>query len=133
MESKWQRSYENIKTHRQRWKGSIKMSTQINIVNDVSTLLRLPAKVSNELTDKTCLCIGSVIGDAKRAGESIVTVNIGIGQLSVNLLDMQCKFVPGKNLKSAIKTALGTEVDPLELALERAFADKLIAVCEEVL
>lgn len=109
------------------------MATQVNIINDVGTLLRIPTKVTTELTDKACLCISSVISEAKRRGETQVTVNIGIGALSVNLVDMQCKFVPGKNLKTAIKTSLSSQQDPLELALEQAFADKLLAICEEVI
>ena len=109
------------------------MATPVNIPNDVGTLLKLPSKVTTELTDKACLCISSTISDAKRRGEPQVVVNIGIGALSVNLVDMECKFVPGKNLKSAIKTALTTQIDPLELVLEQAFTDKLLAICEEVI
>lgn len=109
------------------------MATQINIINDVGTLLRIPIKITNELTEKSCLCIGSIISEAKHRGEDQVVVNIGIGTLSVNLVDMQCKFVPGKNLKTAIKTALTSEVDQLELALEQTFADKLLTICDEVL
>lgn len=109
------------------------MAAQVNIINDVGTLLRIPTKVTTELTDKACLCISSVISEAKRRGETQVSVNIGIGTLSVNLVDMQCKFVPGKNLKTAIKTTLSSQQDPLELALEQAFADKLLAICEEVI
>ena len=109
------------------------MASSIVIPNDVGTLLKLPTKVTTELTDKACLCIGSAISEAKRMGESQVTVSIGIGTLSVNLIDMQCKFVPGKNLKNAIKQALTDQADPLELVLEQAFADKLLAICEEVI
>ena len=109
------------------------MAYQTNIVSDVGTLLKIPTKVTNELTDKACLCIGSAISEAKRNGEDIMTVNIGIGILSINLVDMQCKFVPGKNLKVAIKNALTTQVDPLEFALAQTLADKLLAICEEVL
>ena len=109
------------------------MATPINIINDVGTLLRIPTKITSEITDKACLCIGSAINDAKTRGETQTTINIGIGTLSVNLVDMQCKFVPGKNLKTAIKNALTSEIDPLELALEQAFADKLLAICEEVI
>jgi hypothetical protein len=109
------------------------MATQINIVTDINNLLRLPTKVSNELVAKACLCIGSAISEAKAKGETQVSVSIGIGYLSVNLLDMQCKFVPGKELKAAIKKALDSQIDPLELMLEQTFADKLIAMCEEVL
>jgi hypothetical protein len=109
------------------------MATQTNLISDVGTLLRIPTKVTTELTEKACLCIGSAISEAKRRGDKQVVVNIGIGALSVNLLDMECKFVPGKNLKAAIKHALNNETDPLELMLEQAFADKLLAICEEVI
>lgn len=108
------------------------MSTQINIVNDVGMLLKLPAKVSKELVDKACLCIGSAICEAKQKGDTQTTVGIGIGTLSVDLVDMQCKFVPGKNLKTAIKNAMNSQGDPLEITLEKVLADKLLAICEEV-
>ena len=108
------------------------MTTQVNILSDVGTLLKIPTKVTTELSDKACLCIGSAISEAKRKGESQLVVNIGIGMLGINLVDMQCKVVPSKNVKNAIKSALNSEIDPLELALEQAFADKLLAICEEV-
>ena len=109
------------------------MATQTNIVSDIGTVLRIPSKVTTELTDKACLCIGSAISEAKNNGETQTILNIGIGTLSINLVDMQCKFVPGKNLKAAIKSASSSKRDPLELALEQAFIDKLITVCEEVI
>jgi hypothetical protein len=109
------------------------MATQVNIVNDVGTLLRIPSKVSNELVDKACLCIGSTINEAKRNGETQTTIGIGIGTLSINLVDMECKFVPGKNLKNAIKDALASQEDQLEIELEKILADKLLTICSEVL
>lgn len=109
------------------------MAVQTNIITDVNNLLKLPTKVSDELTAKACLCIGSAISEAKAKGETQTTISIGIGCLSINLVDMQCKFVPGKELKTAIKKALESQVDPLELILEQTFADKLLAMCEEVL
>lgn len=109
------------------------MAAQINIINDVGTLLRIPTKVTTELTEKACLCIGSAISNAKGNGEPQTTVNIGIGTLSINLVDMQCKFIPGKNLKLAIKQALNTPNNPLEVALEQTFIDKLLAICDEVI
>lgn len=108
------------------------MAAQIVIPNDVGTLMKIPTKISTELTDKACLCISSAISEAKRKGDTQLVVNIGIGALSINLVDMECKFVPGKNLKNAIKNALTSPIDPLELMLEQAFADKLLAICEEV-
>ena len=109
------------------------MEKQVNIVSDIGTLLRIPTKVTTEIADKACLCIGSAIAEAKLSGEQITTVNIGIGQLSVDLVDMQCKFIPSKNLKAAIKQALTSNVDPMELMIEQAFTNKLLALCEEVI
>ena len=109
------------------------MATPTNIVTDINNLLRLPKKVTNELVAKTCLCIGSAISEARAKGETQLTINIGIGSLSINLLDMQCKFIPGKELKATIKQSLDSRIDPLELVLEQAFTDRLLAMCDEVL
>ena len=109
------------------------MSGQTNLVTDVGTLLKLPNKVTTELVHKANLCIGSIINDAKLAGEQTIIINVGIGTLSIDLVDMQCKFVPGKDLKTAIKNSLSSNTDPLELALEQTLTDKLLAVCEEVM
>ena len=108
------------------------MATQNNIISDVGTLLKIPTKVTTELVDKVCLCIGSAISEAKNRGETHTVVNIGIGSLSINLIDMQCKFVPGKNLKTAIKSSLEALVDPVEFLLEQTFIEKLLAICDEV-
>jgi len=109
------------------------MSGQPNVINDIGALLKLPSKVTTELVDKANLCIGSIICDAKLAGEQTVIINIGIGTLSVDLIDMQCKFVPSKDLKATIKSSLNDEKDPLELELEQTLAEKLLTVVDEAI
>ena len=109
------------------------MAVQPNIISDISTLTRVPNKILTELVSKVNLCIGNIISEAKEAGDQTVIINIGIGTLSVDLIDMQCKFVPSKELRSTIKNSLASKKDPLELALEKALADKLISICEEVI
>ena len=109
------------------------MNGQPNLINDIGTLLKIPNKVSAELVSKANLCIGSIINDAKLAGEQAVIINIGIGTLSVDLIDMQCKFVPSKDLKAAIKTSITDGIDPLEKELEETLVAKLVSVVEEVI
>jgi len=109
------------------------MNGQPNLINDIGTLLKIPNKVTTEIIQKANLCIGSVISDAKLAGEQAVIINIGIGTLSVDLIDMQCKFVPSKDLKAAIKTSITDNIDPLEKELEETLINKLIAAVEEVM
>lgn len=109
------------------------MATQPNIITDVSTATRVPAKILDQLVNKTNLCIGSAIHDALIANEQSVVLNIGIGTLSIDLVDMQCKFIPSKELKATIKKCIVDKVDPIELELEETFAQKLISIYNEVL
>jgi hypothetical protein len=109
------------------------MAAQPNIISDISTLTRVPNKILTELIHKTNLCIGNIISEAKESGEQTVIINIGIGTLSVDLIDMQCKFVPSKELRASIKNSLASRKDPLELELEKALTDKLISICEEAM
>lgn len=109
------------------------MAMQPNIISDISTLTRIPNKVLTELAHKTNLCIGNIVSEAKELGEQAVIINIGIGTLSVDLIDMQCKFVPSKELRATIKSSLASRKDPLELELEKTLAEKLISLCEGVL
>ena len=108
------------------------MASQSNIITDLSTLTRIPNKTLTELSHKTNLCIGSIIAEAKAKGEQAVIINIGIGTLSIDLIDMQCKFIPSKELRATIKASLQSKQDPLEMELEQALIDKLLAICDEV-
>lgn len=109
------------------------MTNQNKLSADLSALLKVPAKGLNDLSSKACLCIGSMIHEARLSGEKAMSIDIGLGTLGVDLTSMQCKFVPGKELKACIKKAAEEGIDPLEEEVEAAFAEKLIAACEEAL
>ena len=104
-----------------------------NIVKDLGILTKLPNKVLDELIEKINLCIGSEIHDALENDEQDITLNIGIGILSIDLASMQCKFIPSKDLKATIKKCLATKPDPLELALSQELSEKLLAICDEAI
>lgn len=109
------------------------MTHQANIISDLGTLSKIPNKMLAEIVDKANLCIGSAVHDAKLNNNDVALINIGIGTLSVNLSDMQCKFIPGKGLKEAIRRSVTRGVDPLEFLLEEVTAAKLLDICAEVL
>ena len=109
------------------------MTSQPNVINDLSSYTKIPNKILQELVHKLNLCIGSAIHDAIINKESAIIINVGIGSLSVNLTDMQCKFIPSKDLKPSIKNGIEFIVDPVEFALEQALVDKLLAISEEVI
>jgi len=107
------------------------MAANPNVINDLGTVTKIPNKILDALVKKLDLCIGSAIHDAIIAKEEVAVLNIGIGSLSINLADMQCKFIPSKDLKAAIKSSIEDRVDPLELELEQALIAKLISICSE--
>ena len=109
------------------------MTSQPNVINDLSSYTKIPNKILTELVHKLNLCIGSAIHDAIVNKETTVVINVGIGSLSVSLTDMQCKFIPSKDLKLCIKNGIESKVDPVEFALEQALVDKLLAISEEVI
>lgn len=107
------------------------MAAQPNAINDLSTLTRVPNKILNDLVTKLNLCIGSSIHDALLEKEEAVVINIGIGTLSVNLIDMDCKFIPSKDLKSTIKKSIAEKIDPVEYETEEALIQKLLTIYQE--
>jgi len=107
------------------------MAAQLNIVNDIGNAVRVPGKVMDTLIDTANYCIGSAIHDAILSGEPTTVLNIGIGSLSINLADMQCKFIPSKDLKQTIRKSIDEKLDPLEINLEDTLIQKLLAIYDE--
>lgn len=108
------------------------MATQANILSDLSSVTKIPAKVLGDLITKENFCIGSAINSSIIAGESVAVLNIGIGTLSVDIPTKQCRFVPSRDLKSIIKRTIDGKVDPLELELEHAVIEKLMKLYGDV-
>lgn len=102
-----------------------------DIITDLSVLTKISPKILKALTDTETLCIGSAIADAKVENLDTIVLGVGIGNLSVDLTTMTCKFVPSTALKQAIKRAVAGTADPLESKLEQAMIDKLLAACED--
>lgn len=109
------------------------MAGKSSIINDLGILTKLPNKVLETLITKINLCIGSAISEAIKEQATAITLNIGIGTLSIELASMQCKFVPSKELKNTIKACINSGADPLEIELEQELYDKLMSICDEVI
>lgn len=107
------------------------MKAQTNIVNDLSAYTRIPAKILNDLVEKGNLCIGSAIHDGLQEKADAIVINIGCGNLSVNLGTMECKFVPSKELRAVIKASIANKADPVEITVEDALVNKLLSIYEE--
>lgn len=108
------------------------MATQFNTLTDLGAVTKIPNKYIDDIFEKLTLCIGSEIHDALLRQEKSLVLGIGIGTLSIDLVDMQCKFIPSRSLKAVIKKSLTEKIDPLEEALEEALVQKLEAIYKEV-
>lgn len=104
-----------------------------NMLANLSALTGVQSKIFTVLANKMNLCIGSAIHDAVMDKEDIIQLDIGIGLLSVNLVDMNVKFLPSKELKAVIKRGIDDNIDPLEFELEQALIAKLCKICDEEL
>lgn len=107
---------------------------QQHILSDISTLTRVPNKIMDYLSDMAVICITSAISDAKLNQQDKLLLNIGIGTLAVDLISMEVKFIPGKELKKNIRAVVSGEEmeDPVITYIGDEMVKKLCNICEEV-
>jgi hypothetical protein len=107
------------------------MNTDINILEDLSRLTKIPHRTLISLTNKEMLCIGSAIHEAQLSEEKTTILDIGLGTLSVNLASGECKFIPSKDLTMTIKKVTEKGLNPLEFELSQSVITKLVELCED--
>lgn len=106
---------------------------QQHILSDISTLTRVPNKIMDYLSDMAVICITSAIGDARLQQQDKLLLNIGIGTLAIDLISMEVKFVPSKELKKNIRAVVSGEEteDPVITYIDDEMVKKLCNICEE--
>lgn len=105
-----------------------------NIIKDISTLTKVPAKIWKQLLEKLRLCISSATYDAVLANEETAIIEVPeLGIFSINIVSQQIKFLPSKALRADLKNCLVHKVDPLELSLDSAIVDKLMSIYKDTL
>ena len=106
---------------------------QQHILSDISTLTRVPNKIMDYLSDIAVICITSAIADARLQQQDKLLLNIGIGTLAIDLISMEVKFVPSKELKKNIRAVVSGEEteDPVITYIDDEMVKKLCNICEE--
>ena len=106
---------------------------QQHILSDISTLTRVPNKIMDYLSDMAVICITSAISDARLQQQDKLLLNIGIGTLAIDLLSMEVKFIPSKELKKNIRAVVsGEETEDLVITyIDDEMVKKLCNICEE--
>lgn len=106
-----------------------------NMIEDISKLTTIQKEYLDSLVAKSEWCICSYIENSILNKESITKIDIGIGSLSILVEDntIKYKFIPSKELESAIRTTVVDDKNPLKFKLEKVLVDKITNIYKELL
>ena len=107
----------------------------IDIVNDVAQLSGCSTTSLINLLTLSEDCICSSILESISNGRNVVSLNIGIGTLSLLLDDnkVMYKFTPSQKLEGKIVATIKDGYDPLVEKTENALANNFLKVYKELL
>lgn len=102
---------------------------------DLSAITDIPASTYQSIAKKASLCIGHSVYENIIEGETVTSVNIGIGTLFVGVEGSQIKykFVPNRFLENAVSSAVKNEESPLIEDALKSVGEKFMASYRELL
>lgn len=106
---------------------------KINLTEDLSTITTIQVATFNKLTQKIMWIITDAIETAISNNEDTLEIDIGIGTIKIKFdnQSIRYRFVPKPTLENAVAKAIVTEQNPLEIALEKSLADKMVNVYKD--
>lgn len=104
-------------------------------ISDLSCLTTIPKDSLSKLSEKLVYCIADAVAEAQKTGQPAVDIDIGIGTLSIGLVDDVAKYklVPSDSLQSAVRYAIVDEQNLLERKLEQALVTKITSTYKDLL
>lgn len=92
----------------------------INIIKDLSILSNISEKHITRVVNHIYYIINDAIVEANLKGENIVEIDLGIGILTIELLEtsVRCKFKPSDKLVDNIEKTTITNTNPLKEQLK---------------
>ena len=106
-----------------------------SLINDISKLTTIPINVLTKLVDKAFYCISDIVDDAIIEHKKIIDIDIGIGTLylEINSENVRYKFVPNKELETAIKSTVLNKQNLLRDTLEMTLVNRITNTYKELL
>lgn len=100
----------------------------LSMNENLSKLTTIPKASLDKLDEKRCFVICDELDTAIKNCESIVSVDIGIGRLIINITDSNIvyKFIPNALLEKSLKDVVLDGVNPLTGQLEKTIASRII-------
>lgn len=106
-----------------------------NLIEDISKLTTISDTVLNKLISKAFYCISDIIEDAVLENKKVVDIEIGIGTLylELNSDNVRYKFIPNKDLESAVKNTIINKRNLLQDTLEMTLVSRITDTYKDLL
>lgn len=97
------------------------------ILNDIADLTSLPKTLSKDIVPIMESAIAHRVLESTLTGESLTTVDLGIGMLYIKIegTAVKYRFVPTKKMEEEVAKVLVTKTSPVERKLEQSLLNKL--------
>jgi len=107
----------------------------IEISDDISTLTTIPKTAIDDLFDTEALTISHCVYESACSGQECTKVDIGIGILSISIVDdeIKLKLDPGKKFSEFLLLAAGDGIDPLTIKIDESLKDRVNKIYKELM
>lgn len=107
----------------------------LNILDDICQITTIPTASMHKLFDKLGFCIANAIYEGYLNKQSIIDINLGIGNL-ITYIDsntLTYKFIPSAKLEKNIVDSIRNNKNPLDIKLEETFANRILNTYKDML
>ena len=106
-----------------------------DLIDNLGSLTLIKSSILNKQVEISENCICDYILEAIENDEDIITINIGIGILSINISndEISYKFVPNKKLEKKLLKTIETEESPLVEQIEKKLNQRILNTYKELL
>lgn len=105
------------------------------LINDLSQLTTIPEAYLEKLTKKVEVCLCDQALEQVLAGEEIIKIDIGIGDILLKLYDeeIKYKFIPSERFKKELTSVVVNKENLLAKTLEKNLAVKITKTYKDLL
>ena len=106
-----------------------------NLVDNLGSLTLIKSSILNKQVEISENCICDYILEAIENDEDIVSIDIGIGMLYINISadEISYKFIPNKKLEKKIVKTIETRESPLVTQIENKLNQRILNTYKELL
>lgn len=107
----------------------------MELTNDLSQLTSIPQKVLKKLCELSIYCINEEVFESLNDGEPVVEVDIGIGDLLIQLSDneLKFKFIPSDMLKQEVINTIQQHENSMIVKLNYNLVDTITKTYKELI